>query len=64
MVCMTDAAREAKRAYMRKWRSEHRESVARANARYWQKKAREMGLTDADQDTDEQADLEAVNADE
>ena len=64
MVCMTDAARRAKREYMRKWRSEHRESVASSNAKYWQKKAREMGLEDADQDTDEQADLEAVNADE
>lgn len=64
MVCMTDAARRAKREYMRRWRSEHRESVARSNAKYWQKKAVEMGLTDADQDTDEQADLEAVNADE
>lgn len=64
MVCMTDAARAAKRAYMRKWRSEHRESVARSNARYWQKKALEMGLADADQDTDEQVESEAVSDDE
>lgn len=64
MVCMTDAARRAKREYMRKWRSEHRESVARANAKYWAKKAREMGLADSDQDTEERHESEAVAAHE
>ena len=64
MVCMTDAARRAEREYMRKWRSEHRESVARTNAKYWQKKAREMGLADGSQDTDRRAESEAVSDDE
>lgn len=64
MVCMTDAARRAKREYARKWRSEHRESVARSNAKYWQKKAREMGLADGSQDTEKQSENKAANADE
>lgn len=64
MVCMTDAARRAKREYMRKWRSEHRESVARANAKYWAKRAREMELADGSQDTENQTESEAVSADE
>lgn len=64
MVCMTDEARAARRQYMRRWRSEHRESVARANAKYWAKKAREMGLADSDQDTEERHESEAVTAHE
>lgn len=64
MVCMTDSAREAKRRYMKKWRAEHRESIARSNARYWQRKAREMGLADSDQDTEERRESESVSVDE
>lgn len=64
MVCMTDSARRAKREYMRKWRAEHKESTAISNAKYWDKKAREMGLADSDQDTEERRESEAVSVDE
>lgn len=49
MACMTDAARRAKREYMRKWRATHKESIQRSDAKYWARKAKEMGL-----DTEEQ----------
>lgn len=32
-------AREAKNAYMRKWRKEHPDNVRAINNRYWEKKA-------------------------
>lgn len=35
-------AKEARREYMRRWRSEHPESVKAAQMRYWTKKAAEM----------------------
>ena len=64
MICLSDSARRAKREYMRRWRSEHKESIAISNAKYWQKKAREMGLADGSQDTDRRAESEAVSDDE
>ncbi len=33
---------ERKREYHRKWRAEHRDSVAASQLRYWSKKAEEM----------------------
>lgn len=41
VVCAEDV-REAKRAYLRKWRAEHPEAVQAAQMRYWTKKAAEM----------------------
>ena len=39
---MTDKAIEAKRAYMRAWRSNNRDKVKEYQAKYWQKKAEEL----------------------
>lgn len=38
---MTEAAREARRAYKREWNKKNRDKVAAAQRRYWEKKARE-----------------------
>lgn len=35
-------AREAKREYMRKWRTKNKERIALNQQRYWEKKAAEM----------------------
>lgn len=40
MAKMTDAAREAQRAYMREWRKKNPERVREKNKRYWEKRAR------------------------
>ena len=39
---MTDAAKEARRAYKREWARNHPESVRRTQAKYWEKKAEEL----------------------
>lgn len=39
---MDEAAREAKRAYERKWRREHPDRVRLYRERYWTKKAAEV----------------------
>lgn len=39
---MTDAAVEAKRAYMRKWRAENKDKVRAHQQRYWERKAAEL----------------------
>lgn len=36
---MTDAAKEARREYRRKWYQQNRERVRDYNARYWERKA-------------------------
>ena len=36
---MTEEAKEARRAYRRKWNKEHPDKVKEYQARYWQKKA-------------------------
>ena len=38
---MTEAAKEARRAYRRKWNRENRDKVRAAQVRYWDKKAQE-----------------------
>ena len=38
---MSEAAREARNAYKRKWYKENTEKVKAANARYWERKAQE-----------------------
>ena len=42
MAEMTDAAREAQRAYMREWRKKNPERVRQKNQRYWERKAKQM----------------------
>lgn len=39
MAEMTDAAREAQRAYMREWRKKNPDRVREKNKRYWEKRA-------------------------
>jgi len=39
---MTEAAVEARKAYMREWRKRNKEKVRQINARYWEKKAKEV----------------------
>lgn len=39
---MTDAAKEARRAYKREWNRANKEKVKAAQARYWERKAAEM----------------------
>ena len=41
MVKMSEAAREAKRAYMREWQRQNRDKVKNYQARYWEQKAQE-----------------------
>lgn len=38
---MSEAAREARNAYKRKWAKENRDKVKAANRRYWERKAQE-----------------------
>lgn len=38
-VTMTEAAREARNAYQRRWAKENPEKIKAAHARYWEKKA-------------------------
>lgn len=38
---MTDAAKEARRAYKRKWQQDNPDKVKAYQARYWEKKAKE-----------------------
>lgn len=39
---MTNAAAEAKRAYMRKWRAENKDRVKAHQQKYWERKAAEL----------------------
>lgn len=39
---MTEQAREARRAYRRKWNRENRDKVKAAQERYWERKAQEL----------------------
>lgn len=39
---MTDAAREAQRAYRREWARKNPDRVKAAQARYWERKAERM----------------------
>ena len=66
---MTEAAREARRQYMREWNKRNRERKKEQEARYWQRVAYDMGLTDekdipdADQtEPDDQSDDEYPDA--
>lgn len=39
---MTEQAKEARRAYLRKWKQANPDKVKEQNARYWEKKAAEL----------------------
>ena len=39
MQVLSDKAREARRAYKRKWNRQNKEKVQAAQARYWERKA-------------------------
>lgn len=47
---MSEAAREARRAYQRKWNAEHRDLVKRTQARYWERKAAAAARAEAAQE--------------
>ncbi len=49
---MTDAAKEARRAYKREWNRKNRDKVKAAQERYWTRKAEAAGQ---DQQTDDRA---------
>lgn len=40
---LSEAAKEARRAYKREWNRKNRDKVKAATARYWEKRAREAG---------------------
>ncbi len=44
MPSMSEAAKEARRAYQRKWRMKNPEKVRAAQDRYWTKKAQENNI--------------------
>ena len=39
---MTEQAKEARRAYRRKWNRENRDKVKASQERYWERKAQEL----------------------
>lgn len=43
---MTEAAKEARRAYKREWNRRHPDKVKEAQARYWERKAAQAQQTD------------------
>lgn len=45
---MTEAAKEARRAYRREWNKTHKENIKRHQATYWEKKAREAAAAKSD----------------
>lgn len=48
MAEMTEAAKEARRAYKREWNAKNRDKVKASQERYWERKARQaQGNADA-----------------
>ena len=43
---MTEAAKEARRAYKRKWQQEHRDKVKQYQINYWNRKAQAADHTE------------------
>ena len=41
-IVMTEAAKEAKRQYHRRWRKKNPDRVASAQARYWERQAQKI----------------------
>ena len=48
---LSEAAREARRAYKREWNRKNRDKVKAATARYWEKRAREARELPEDEPT-------------
>ena len=44
---MTDAAKEARRAYKRAWNKKHPDKIKEYQAKYWNKKAEQAAAADA-----------------
>lgn len=45
---MNEAAKEARRAYKRKWQRENRDKVKQYQENYWNRKAQEAAAADSD----------------
>lgn len=56
---LTDEAREARNAYMRKWRAEHKDYVREMNRKYWEKKKEEKEMAKQIYNDEFHADLRA-----
>ena len=52
---MTEAAKEARRAYKRQWNARNRDKVKEAQARYWERKAAKAAQ-DQQQEDEQQED--------
>lgn len=50
---MTEAAKEARRAYNRKWEAEHKEQRREIMRRYWERKAQERTAAENEEKTPE-----------
>ncbi len=48
---MTDAAKEARRAYKRAWRKKNPDKVKAATARYWERKAKQAAAGEQTEQT-------------
>lgn len=53
---MTDAAKEARRAYEKEWRAKNPDKVRERNRRYWEKKARMMQRSEEDGSSNTESD--------
>ena len=53
---LTEAAKEARRAYDREWRAKNREKVKEAKVRYWNRKAEHMAAETVATDEEEKED--------
>ena len=51
MAEMTEAAKEARRAYKREWNAKNRDKVKASQERYWERKARQAQDNADAQDT-------------
>ena len=45
---MSEAAKEARRAYLREWRRKNAEKVKESQTKYWERKAAEMHMAKED----------------
>ena len=48
---LTEQAKEARRAYQKKWRAANRDKVKATQQRHWEKKAAEMMTTEGKEET-------------
>lgn len=64
---LTEEARQARNAYMKRWRSENKDKVAEYNAKFWQRKSDELKglgeIADKDEKTAYIITLTGSNAD-